>query len=76
MGSSSSFSENICSLHGNSFNSLTDLSLLNCGRSTDDIPILSASEEDRQSRANIAASFQVLHNGQYIQCLPRISIFS
>ncbi|PUZ57095.1 hypothetical protein GQ55_5G400300 [Panicum hallii var. hallii] len=32
--------------------------------STDDIPILSASEEDRQSRANIAASFQrvaVLH---------------
>jgi len=33
-------------------------------RCTDDIPISSASEEDRQSRANIAASFQVIHDGQ------------
>jgi len=39
--------------------SLADLSFLHSDRSTDDIPISSASEEDRQSRANIAASFQV-----------------
>jgi len=47
--------------------SLADLSFLHCDRSADDIPISSASEEDRQSRANIAASFQVIHDGQHIQ---------
>ena len=33
------------------------------GRCTEDVPISSALEEDRQSRANIAASFQVVHGG-------------
>jgi hypothetical protein len=49
--------------------SLTDLLFLYHDRCTDDIPLSSASEEDRQTRADIAASFQVLHDRQCIQCL-------
>uniref|UniRef100_A0A453EF13 N(6)-L-threonylcarbamoyladenine synthase n=2 Tax=Aegilops tauschii subsp. strangulata TaxID=200361 RepID=A0A453EF13_AEGTS len=35
---------------------------------TDDIPISSATEEDRQLRANIAASFQVQYHGYCTHC--------
>ncbi len=41
------------------FGLVTLLLFLCYGRSTDDIPISSATKDDRQIRANIAASFQV-----------------